>query len=242
MSGGERMRPVWAKAGGITVEAADVLLDLKLRFDRGYLDGLARRKIAAAIASKRGVAVTEDELEDALASFYAERGAFEEEQIAALLQSLRVDDERVRAWVGETALIEKARSTLVTDDEVSKRFGAEQYGYARAATEVFVFATAGAARELMLAAREHELEPEDGEPRELVRRKAPDEIAAMLFASEPGEMVGPAEADDGSFEVYLLRKRQEAVLNEDLAAEIREAMFDGLIETELACNPITFEA
>ena len=242
MSGEGKTRTVWVRAGGIEVGAADVLLDLKLGSEGKYLDSLVRRKVAASIATQRGIAISEEELEEAVASFYADRGAFEEEQIEALRRSLRVDEDQVRAYVGEALLIERAEEVLISDEAVEKRFATEQYGYARAEVEVYVFATAGAAREFILAVREHELEPEGGDPRELVRRDAADEIAAILFTADPGDLVGPAEADDGSHEVYLLRKRQEASLDEDLMEEIREAMFEEIIETELARNPMKFEA
>jgi len=243
--GDEEKKPTgaaWVKAGGIIIALDAVLIDLKIGIGAGFLDQLVRRKTAATIAAKRGISLSKDELEEALAGFYSDHDLFEPEQIDQWAKSLRLEEQAVREYVGETALIERAKPELITDAQIEERFASERYEYAHAEAEVFGFSTVGEAKEFMLAVREHEITPEGGTQTQLTRREAPEEIAAMLFAAEPGELAGPVETDDGSCEVYLLSHREEAVLDDRLREEIRDKMFDELIEAELTRDPIKFLA
>jgi len=241
--GDEEKKPAagaWVEAGGITIARDAFLLDLKIGIGGELLDGLVRRKIAAAIAVKRGISLLQGELEEALPAFYADHGLFEPEQIDQWSKVLHLDQQAVREYIGETALVERAKQELITDVQIEKRFSAERYEYARAEVEVFGFSTAGEAKEFMLAVREHEVTPEGGVRTQLIRREAPEEIAAMLLSAEPGELAGPVETEEGSYEVYQLSHREEAVLDDSLRGEIRDKMFDELVEAELIREPIKF--
>jgi hypothetical protein len=230
----------WIKAGGIAIAHDAVLLDLKIGIDAGFLSALVRRKIAAAIAVKRGLSLADDEFEEALAAFHADRDLFEPEQVDQWYKSRHLEEQPVREYVSETALIDRAKQELITDEQIQKRFGADRYEYDVAEADVFGFKTVGEAREFMLAVREHELTPEGGVRERLTRREAPTEIAAVLLSAEPEELVGPVETDDGRYDVYMLHRREDATLDDSLTEEIRDKLFDELIELELMRDPLTF--
>ncbi len=230
----------WLKGGGVTLPADVILLELKLGGGAEFLGGLLARKVGVGLATKRKIELSDDELEDTVAAFYADRDLFETEQISAWLKANGVAEEAVREHVRERALVERARAELITDQAVSDRFSSDRYDYAMAEVEVFSFASAGEAKEFILAVREKEAEPGEGERRQVTRREAPEEIAATLFACESGDLVGPVENDDGEQEVFRLRSRSEAELDDDLRARIRDQMFRQLIETELIRDPMKF--
>jgi hypothetical protein len=230
----------WIAAGGVTLDADAVQLELKLGNGAEFLRDLLARKIAVALAIRRQITLSDDALDDALATFYSDRDLFEEAQIAGWLASMRLDEASVRGYVRETALIERARPILVTDDAVRDRFASDRYDYMEAGVEVFAFATAGEAKEYLLAVREHEAVARDGEQRQLARREAPEEIAAALFSCEPGDLVGPVENDGGGFEVFVLRSLTEAELDVELHEQLRLEMFRQLIEAELTRAPLKF--
>jgi hypothetical protein len=175
-----------------------------------------------------------------VAEFSGDRDIFEDAQIAAWLLSMRLDEASIREYVHETALVARAQNVLITDDGIRDRFASDRYDYTTAEVEVFPFATAGAAKEFILAVREKEAEATDGEHREFIRRDAPEEIAAALFSCEPGDLAGPVENDDGAFEVLVLRRRIDAELNEELRIQIRGEMLEQLIEAELTRAPMKF--
>ncbi len=230
----------YVHAGEIGIEADEILLDLKFEPGCEFLTSLVRRKIAVAIARKRGVAVEEEEIEAAQIEFYTERDLFEDEQIAQWLAMMHLNADAVRAHVTELALIERAKLELFDDEKVADRFSGEVHAFERVTCDAFEFTTIGKAREFILAVRENELTPAGGAAAELTRRTAPEEVAAELFSAEAGDLFGPFEKDSGSFGVLILRTRKDAVLDDDLAAEIREQMFDELVETELARSPMRF--
>ncbi len=230
----------WIKGGGVTIDGDAVLLELKLGGGSEFVDDLLARKIAVAVATKRGITLSDDELDDALAAFYTDRDLFEEAQIAVWLKSMRLRGDAVREYVRESTLAQRVRAKLITDAAVEDRFGADRYDYAIAEVEVFEFATAGQAREFILAVREKETAAADGERRKFTRREAPEEIAALLFSCDAGELAGPVENDDGRHEVFVLRSRIEAELDEQLREQVRTEMFEQLIEAELNRDPLKF--
>ncbi len=71
---------------------------------------------------------------------------------------------------------------------------------------------------------------------------APEEIAAQLFAAEEGEMLGPVEADDGTYEVYCVRGRADSRLDPDLHETIRDELLEEALAPALARDPLTFLA
>ena len=230
----------WLKGGGVTLDDEVFLLELKLGAAAEFLGGLLGRKVAARLAIQRKIELSDDELADAVAAFYADRDLFEEEQISTWLKATGVTDEAVRERIREMALAERAKAELLTEQAVTDRFSSERYDYALANVEVFGFANAGEAKEFVLAVREKETEPGAGEQRQMTRRDAPEEIAATLFSCEPGDLVGPLENDDGEHEVFRLTSRSEAELDDDLRARIRDQMFRQLIEAELIRDPMKF--
>jgi hypothetical protein len=230
----------WVTGGGVTIGPEAIRLELKLGGGADFLPNLLARKIAVGLALKNAITLTDDELEEALAAFYSDRDLFEDAQIAGWLASRLLDEASVRGYVREAALADRARTSLVTDDAVHDRFASDRYDYTTAEVEVFEFATAGEAKEFMLAVREKEAEPTDGQHREMIRRDAPEEIAAALFSCDPGDLVGPVETDDGAFEVLVLHSRTNAELNDALSDEIRGEMFHQLIDAELIRAPMKF--
>jgi hypothetical protein len=230
----------WVKGGGVTIAAEEVLLELKLGGGEEFLADLLTRKVAVALAIRKQITLSDDEVDDALATFYSDRDLFEDAQITAWLASMLLDEASVRGYVRETAFMARARTTLINDDAINDRFASDRYDYTTAEVEVFKFASAGEAKEFMLAVREKEAQATDGEQRRMTRREAPEEIAAALFACEAGDLVGPVENEDDEHEVFVLRSRTEAELDDELRVQIRDEMFRQLIETELTRDPAKF--
>jgi parvulin-like peptidyl-prolyl isomerase len=223
-----------------TISESDLLFQLKVGAGDEFLATIARRKAALAIAARHNIDVTDEEIDAAASRFFVDQNIFEPEQEKQWRESRLIDESALHDFARENAIIERARLEVISDELVRTQFSRDHHGYARAVAEVYEFTTTGLAREFILDVRENEFLPRGGYRRELGRQEAPEEIAAELFAAEPGELVGPLENDDGAFIVYLLRDRQDAELDDDLAAEIRGRLFDELIESELARDPIQF--
>jgi parvulin-like peptidyl-prolyl isomerase len=232
----------WLTAGGVGISDESVMIELKLGSNAGLLEKLALRKIAVAMASKLEIADSDQELDEAVAAFYAERKLFDSQQIFEWRHSLRLAAAALREYVRETLHVRKLREKLVSDESVRERFGMNPHQYARVDAEVFVFSSDGAAREFVLAVRENETEPIHGARRRITRRYASQEAGALIFSAEPGDLVGPVEIDYQCFEVYRLLRRERPVLDSRLERQIRDELFDELLRVELTRDPIKFLA
>ena len=229
----------WLTAGGITIDAAVVLLELKVGAAGPFLHELLLRKVAAAMAVREGIVVSESEIEEALAAFYTQRSLFEREQIDAWHRSKPIEHLALRDFTREQVLRRRLGKHLVPDAIVIERFSANPHDYARAEVNVFTFETGGAADEFILAVREKEIQP-FGERVQIFRRDAPSDIAAVLYSAEPGELVGPVEMDDRRYWVYLLLHRERPTPDEQVKEILRTQIWNELLERELTRQPLAF--
>jgi hypothetical protein len=231
---------VWLSGAGFEISDEAVLLELKTGPWGDVTEGLLRRKAAAARAVEEGIAVSEEEVDDALAEFYAERDRLEDAQAAAWRREHHVEEEDLRGLIREQCLVRRLRERLASDDVVERRFRANPLSYARVEVEVFARPTEGAARELMLAVREGETAPGAGERRRLAPAAAPEEVAGQLFAAREGEMLGPVEAGDGSYEVYRVTGQATSQLDEALRDTIRDEILEEELAPAFSRNPVSF--
>jgi hypothetical protein len=229
----------WLTAGGITIDAAAVLIELKVGDSGPFLHQFVMRKVAAAMAARRGIAVPESETEAALAAFYAERSLFEQEQIDAWHRSVPIEQPALRDFIREQILQRRLGEQLVPDAAVIERFSTNPHEYARAEVNVFTFETEGAADEFILAVRENEVQP-FGERVQMFKRDAPPDIAAVLYSAQAGDLVGPVETDDRRYRVYRLLHRARPALDGQLKEILRGAILDELLEAELVRQPREF--
>jgi len=232
---------IWMFAGGAEIMAEDLLMEIKLRPGDALVSDLIFRKVAAALARKKGIQVAAEEVEEALGEFYAEQDLMEEEQVLAWRKARMIDEDALRGRLREERLRNRLREALVPDAAVEDRFRSNPYEYATAEVEVFVHPYAGVAKEFLLSVQEGEREAGVGERRRLTRAQAPEEVAALLFSAEPGALVGPAETEDETYEVYRLIRRDEAALGDDLREEIREELFREAVRAALAREPLRFQ-
>ena len=229
----------WLKAGGITIDSSAVLIELKVGDAGDLLQRMILRKIAAGRAMREGLSVSSVDLEKALTAFYTEHNLFEKEQIGEWHRTLPIDEAALREFLRERILHQQLGAKLITDAAVAERFSTNPHEYARAEVNIFTFSTAGAAHEFILAVEEKEIAP-FGESQWVVRRKAPEEIAAELFSGQPGNMFGPVETGNRRHAVYRLVHREEAKLDNALKEQIRAEMLVDLLKAELSRQPRSF--
>lgn len=230
----------WLRVCGVAVTDEAVMMELKLGSGAQLLEKLSLRKAANAIARRMEITVSEQELSEAVAAFYAERKLFDGQQIRDWHRSLRLAEAALREYIRETMLSRLLRKRLVTDKAVRERFGMNPHRYTRAEAEVFIFSSEGAAREFVLAVREQETQPIYGARRWMIRCETPDDAGALIFSARPGDLVGPVEIDYQCYEVYRLLVCENPTLGGHLQAQIRDELFDELLQAELVRDPLTF--
>lgn len=232
----------WLIAGGVPLTGEALLLELKVGTSAEFLNQLARRKAASAMTVRLGIIISAQELDEAVAAFYAERKLFGRQQIVDWRHSMQVEEAAIREYVRETMMTPRLRVKLISDPMVHARFAINPHQYARAEVEVFTFSSEGAAREFVLAVRERELESIHGARRWLARRETPEDAGALIFSAEPGDLAGPVEIDYQCCEVYRVLRREHPILDAELYRQIGDELFDELLSAELARHPLAFLA
>ena len=225
----------------IDISWGDVLHEIKLGDGKPLAREIAARRAFAARAKSDGLSVTADEVTESIGAFYADRDLLDAAAIAGWLEKNNLKEEELRRYMGEVCLADRWREHLASDETIQNYFAEHEADFARMAVEIAGCKTAGAAREVLLAAREGEAEWKFDEFRTLQRREAPEEIAAALFAANPGDWFGPVETDDGAWEVWRIRNKEKAVLDDALRDLIREELIAREIETLFPEDEIEFE-
>lgn len=229
----------------ITLE--DVVVALKLSPAREWLEQLIATRVAAARAEAASLEVDHDELDEAVAGFYAERELFEDAQIDRWLDETRLTSADVHGHVRAGLLVRRLRDYLAPDEAVAARFRSSPHDFATVSVEIAAWPSAGAASELMLQVREGETDwlaaarrAESFSGEVLRRSDAPEEIASSLFAAAPGELVGPVELDNGGHAVYRVLFISAPELDEDVRESIRAELFAEEMARAIAADPVRF--
>lgn len=236
------------EGGGASVSAQDLVLEVKLGDAMDLALGVLRRRMAVQRAEAEGLEVGEDDLDEAVSRWCAERDLFEEAQVKAFLAERRLSPEDLRRHVRDEELVGALRARLVPDERVEEQFGRSLHDYAVAKAERIQLPSVGAAAELVLEVREGEITWERACQRaggvevvELRRRDAGAELGPHLFAAQPLALVGPVERDDeDSWDVYRLLSRHVRQLDDELKEEIRSELFEEILLRPLAKAPPRF--
>ncbi len=234
------MAQFWARMGGVTISEEMVLLEAKLGSARDLIESLARRKAAAAIAWERGVGVSEREVEEALANFYADRMLHDPEEIRAWRARMHLKEEAIRSYLREEKLIERVRARLVPDAAVEARFKERQSDYRQADIEVFAFSNEEAARDFLAAVQTGEIMARLGEPRRVTRSLVPREVADDFAAASEGDFIGPVATRARTCQIFRLVRWHELQLDATLKESIREELFREALAPIVSSAPLAF--
>ncbi|HET6249455.1 MAG TPA: hypothetical protein VFE47_17320 [Tepidisphaeraceae bacterium] len=240
------MSEEFATAGGITVEASDVALAIKLGQDRGLLEEILLRRLAAARAQREGVSAQADDIDQAFADFCAERELFSQPLVDAWLARRKLSADTVRAFLRETILAEKMKEHLAPDPAIRQRFAASPYDFAKVNVQIIQFPSEGAAAETLLQLREGECTWEQAvaqagqmQASELRRCDSPP-AAAGLFVAAAGDFCGPIECDEGGFNLYRVIRAIEPKLDDELIVELRDNISRETLLASLASDPLEY--
>lgn len=230
----------WVRLGGAEITGEDILFEIKMRDGSPSLRALALRRIFALRAQTEGLTIIEEEIQESVTEFFAEREIFGEEQMRLWLEHVSLSEKEIRQIVREQLLSERYQMKLASEKAIEERFIQNKPDYASACVQIMPCDTEGAAKEIMLAVREGEMEWHGGEKRILFRADAPEEIAASLFAGDSGDLHGPVENEDGEHEIWRLVERNEPVLDEKLKEKIRDAIVQEEAHKIFQKNPLEF--
>jgi len=222
-----------------SLTADDLLRHLALTGQSHLFAEAALVGVVLAAARQRGLAVSDDQLQQAADRYRADRGLYAAAETLEFLRRHGLTDEDLERFCEYQVLAAALKDQLAGDPAVEAYFVVHRGLFDRAKVSVIRLATAGQAEEVLMRitedgedfgqlARQLSLDPATrpggGYLGEVSRATFPPPLAARVFNARPGDVLGPFEADGGA---QLLRVEgiARAELTGPVRAEIRERIF-----------------
>ena len=226
------------EVNGEEVSLYDVLSSAKLNGSLQLISDAIDAAIVRQGAAKKGIEVSDDELQQAADEFRTANELYDAETTQAWLDNRKLS---YQEW--ETALeyqvTERKLREALTSGLVEQRFVEQKLSFDKAAVSRLVLKDEDVARELRAQivddeadfhalAREYsvhsETRPAGGYSGEVLRSDMEPALEASIFGAQPGKVVGPIKTDDG-WELVKLERLIPAELNDEMRETIESLIF-----------------
>lgn len=246
-------RPAAVDVNGESLDAGQALRALVAREGLGALQRLARARLIARLAAERGVEVSDEQVQSAVDAWRYARHLERAGDTHAWLSANGMSMGDLAASL-RMQLLEEALARRVTGGRIRPFFVRHSLSFDRAVVSRVLRRDRTSAEEIAAQVREegasfHGLaraysedastRPAGGYVGEVRRRDLPEGIAPLVFAADPGGLVGPARLGKG-FALYLVEAIRPATLDERTEAEIRARLFDEWLAGRARSARITF--
>ncbi|WP_423197905.1 MULTISPECIES: peptidylprolyl isomerase [unclassified Cupriavidus] len=205
----------------------------------GLVEQLVRDKLTVHAARRQGVTLTPEEIQERADQFRRVQGLHRAADMNHYLDALGIGLDEFETFVTDGLYQEKMMARICSDAAVEEYFQLNSPKFDSIEISHIVVDSEGKARELVSylrddpdafadLAREHSLadtREQGGEIGKVLRGSLKSEIEAKVFNAEPGDLLGPFPAADRScFEVFLVRAKHPARLDDDVAVEVRRLL------------------
>jgi parvulin-like peptidyl-prolyl isomerase len=214
------------------------LLKLNGQFD-SLIEQLVRDKLTVRAAKQHGVVVTAEDIQTRADQFRRIRSLHRAADMNNYLDALNVSLDEFEVFITDTLYQEKMLEQVGTDDAIDEYFKLNSPRFDSIEVSHIVLDTEGKAKEMISyltddpesfaeMAREHSLadtRDDGGVIGRVLRGQLKADIEAKVFNANPGDLLGPFPAADGSqFEIFSVTAKHPATLDEDVAGEIRRLL------------------
>jgi len=201
----------------------------------------ARRvKCMPGWAERLGVSVTEEQVQEFADSYRAAHDMYEASQTEAFLRRTGLSEDDLYDYCQAQALRQAVREKLSGDAEVHAYFMAHLGEFDRARLSRIVVESRELAKELRMRiaedgeqfqtlartySRDDQTRHAGGYVGVVRRRELGNELSALVFASEPGALVGPVEEDE-QYHLILVEELLKARLDDAVREEIKDRLLE----------------
>lgn len=245
--------PVIAVVNGERVCLSDLVKSMGVGDESGLFERCARRRLVAQLAEREGLQVGPEALQAAVDAW---RYGHRLERVAdteAWLKQRGITLCDVAAEV-EYGLLEEGLAQRVTGGRIEPYFAQHTLDFDEAEVCWICVADEGAAEEIFMQAAEdggdfHDFArrfSEDGATRpaggylgRVRRARLPKGVAPLIFAADPGSVVGPVKVAKG-FALYLVQQVFPAALTASVRREIRARLFEAWLAREMRQAEVAF--
>jgi peptidylprolyl isomerase len=224
------------------ISTDDFIRTLKLtgQFD-GLIEQLVRDKLTVRAARKQGLPLAPEEIQERADQFRRIQGLHRAADMNNYLDALGVSLDEFEDFITDGLYQEKMMAQVCNDQAVEQYFKLNSPRFDSVEVSHIVLGTEGEAKEVMSVladdpdsfaelAREHSI-GDAGERGGLIgkvpRGALKTDIEARVFNAAPGDLLGPFASPDRSFyEIFAVKARHPATLDEETALEVRRLLRD----------------
>ena len=216
------------------------LLKLDGRFEN-LMEDILRDKLAVHAAKKRGVVISDEELQEKADQFRRVHGLHRARETNEYFEALGVSLDDFEAFLTDMLYHEKAMEQVCTDAGIQEFFQLNSPRFDSIEVSHIVMDSEGGAREMLSylsddpdsfeeMASEHSVADtgkQGGRIGKVMRGSLQGDIEAKVFNAEAGELLGPFPAADGAnFEIFRVDQKSPATLDEETRSEVKRLLRD----------------
>ena len=222
----------------VSVEDFIRILKLTGQFE-GLAEEIVRDKVTVHAAKKQGIRVTDEEVQARADQFRRAHGLHRAADTNRYLDALGVSLDEFEAFIVDGLYHEKMMAEVCSPKAVEGYFKLNSPKFDSIEVSHIVLDSEGKAKEMISVlrddpdsfaemAREHSI----ADTRELggvigkvLRGSLKTDVEAKVFNAAVGDLLGPFPSSDRSFfEIFKVTAKNMAVLNEDIASEVRRLL------------------
>ncbi len=222
----------------LTTEDFIKILKLNGRFD-GLMEDILKDKLAVHGARRLGVSVSVDEIQERADQFRRVHGLHRAKDTNAYLDAIGITLDDFEDFITEALYQEKVMTEVCNDEAVQEYFALNSPRFDSIEVSHIVLDSEGKAKEMISIlsddpasfeemAREHSLadtKEQGGAIGKVMRGSLQSDIEAKVFNAAEGELLGPFPMGDGAyFEIFMVKARHPATLDEETRTEIRRLL------------------
>ena len=211
------------------------LLKLTGQFEN-LIEQMVRDKLTVHAAKKHGVAITDADIQERADQFRRVRGLHRAADMNQYLDTLKVSLDEFEAFITDSLYQEKMLEQVGSDGEIEEYFSMNSPKFDAIEVSHILLDDEGKAKEMISylrddpaafseMAREHSIadtKASGGVIGKVLRGSLKPDIEAKIFNADVGELLGPFPSPDRScFEIFAVTAKYPAVLDADVASEIK---------------------
>jgi peptidylprolyl isomerase len=223
-----------------TIGVDDFIRMLKLsgQFE-GLIEQMVRDKLTVHAARKAGITLAQEDIQDRADQFRRVRGLHRAADMNHYLDALGVTLDEFEGFITDHLYQEKMMARVCSEAAVGEYFKLNSPKFDSIEVSHIVVDAEGKAKELVSylqddpdsfadMAREHSMvdtREQGGLIGRVLRGALRADVEARVFNAAAGDLLGPfASPDRSCFEIFLVSERHNAMLDAEVAAEIRRLL------------------
>ncbi|MFK7912638.1 MAG: peptidylprolyl isomerase [Pseudomonadales bacterium] len=227
------------KINGTALSSEQLVSWLKLtgRFS-SVINDMVQEKLTAVAARKQGLAVSDDDLQEAVENHRRIHGLFRVADANEFLDAAGASLEDYENFIEDGLLAAKLLDDVASETAVTAHFQGNKPDYESVEIGHIVVDSESKAREVMALIQEGAASFQDmareislvetatngGQIGKIFRGTLADDLEAKVFAAKANDVLGPVALEDGNFEIFSVFERHDAALDEDTRNTIRQRL------------------